>query len=749
MDLKIFKVCKETISDLDKLEKLKQLTSQEKKDINKTDEAGCTPILYLAAEGNLLCFNYLLEHGANIHDCDYEGFDSKWIAYELGHDELLTFIQHYQAKTKTSFAVDADDSSDEDEMSLQNKLYYLDDSYDAFKWPESAPQTVGETDPKHYSFLAHAISLKVLYSDTVNKRYYELKHSLPKTRILSENKVLFNWVFESFKSLLSNVFPEEHRQANLLNRLKNDFLSKNKAWIKEQIQSVIKKDTRVLIKQLHTYKAMNAFTVFTMTLRSKLKDTINAFDFANEKFEHAPYLDGETFEPQLRQILRNKLINSGYLNETTNKFIVANIKPIKAKDSIKKWILSTLSNVKGTTTFNSYYSQDYATQLLNVLCEKESTREAQSVIYKNKNGYHFKRKTTKENLQNSSLNVLFTDRDESSISYYLAYHPDCLKNDLDSAVVREFTSQKFTMTLKETKSDYSIALERGLKPQQYTFNSNDFNEFLANIRLSMRIQKRRLRQACDDEESDKITGEAFQAAWKFGNNPRYALESQEIGTNLSRTDLVVNLGSYKAIYTRLKAYKSIHVEMAQWMIQGTIFDAAALESEFKKTQIPKKEYKSCNNLMVDLFYLMLGCEVQRNPGSLLTNLINIHLIAENRATWRDVLAHPDYETNCGGGLSSTSMGKYRLNPEDKKKIDSNPVQSARLLQSYYEFFSIKNASYAGSKANESIKSRDSKHITEFVRREKVNIKNGLSISNPEDESPYGVLTELRDFAHKL
>lgn len=737
--IETFQVCKKDISDLKKLDALKQLAVQKKLFVNARDDSDATPFLCLASHGNLLCMQYVLDKGANISACDHEGFDAKWIANESGAEELLVYLKYYSSKkhsqTDAQYALDADDSSDEEETLLQNELYSLDDNYAAFSWPEPVRDALGQVDPEHYSFLAHAISLNMFYSDEVSKQYYEFKSKLPKTELISSKKELVNWVFDSFKHLLSKVLTKEHPQGKILTNIKDAFLVQNSLWIKEQITSFVATDLRVLLKQLNTDRALNPFILFTVTLQSKLREFIKDFDFDEVDFVHAPYLNSKDFEPRFEQIIRNKLIVWGFLDGTTNKFIGAktgrNVTIPQKASSLKKEIVKTMKTVTGKSTFKSYYKPE----LLHVWYQAEIARANNSVICKDNAGYYLKEGITRNDIEVSFLKEFFRDMDEQVINYYLPYQFEDFSNELDNRLVlRDFTSQHFITELKETKSDHYIALNRGLIPQVYIYHSNNFTDFLANVRLSMRIQKRRMRQACDDEQSDKIDGEKFLTGWKFGDNPYLATEEQAISVNGSRTDLVVNLGSYQTIYKDLEDFQTIHAKIADWMIKGVIFNKEALNKELKESQIPSRQHVRCSKFIVNLFYLMVGCEVQRNPASLLTNLITLRLIAESKLTWKKALANPLYANQCGGGLSPMSMGKYKLDEEDKKAIESSPVQCARTLQSRYGLFAIKNLRYDyGPQANESAKSRDLTHITELVKRENRVVKLGLLFNKEKDD----------------
>lgn len=170
-----------------------------------------------------------------------------------------------------------------------------------------------------------------------------------------------------------------------------------------------------------------------------------------------------------------------------------------------------------------------------------------------------------------------------------------------------------------------------------------------------------------------------------------ALEEQSISSNGSRSDLVSNLSSYPEINNLLQKYLNYHKQIASWLNEFLFLDNDLLDAAIAMANIPKQDIPPLKTLIINLTYLLLGCEVQRNPAALVTNRMALQLIQAGELTWQNALAKPEFKDFCAGGEMPMSMGKYKTTKQrgdGAVNVGSDPVKGTRVLQKYYGLFAI-------------------------------------------------------------
>lgn len=615
--------------------------------------------------------------------------------------------------SKSTFEQDGDDSSDEDDSSAcENDVK---DQYNAFIKSKKKPGYLAKIDPNGYSFLAHAIGVQQLYSKRVNNAYYLLKEKLPTSKYLADDETLTKWIEESLIEALWALFKSIKKQEQASRKIYTNFIREESSFI-EKIVEKIKNDKRTLFKQINSEAPLKKIEKLILKVQAKLENYVSDYKedillkdppfFAIDDFS-------ETIDTMIKAWLeKNKLLkaNEKFSNKDERKAI-----KIDSKDKIGKIIYEEAKKTTGTTTFNSFTKP--RPEILDLFCEKEIKKGADSLIEKSGKHYLFKSTATREKISQSDFKKIFDADDKELTNKYLPYNDEKLKKEILEKIKKDGTSLNFITALKNKKT--KIKLERGLLLQQYTFRSDSIIGFYANIRLVMRLQKRRIRQGIDDGSLD--AEEVFQAAWEFGNIPLLALEEQKISVS-SRSDLVINAGTYSEISESLQKYKDHKNAIATWIKNLLFLDNDKLNSEMKTEKVDKQDIIPLKKLIINLSYLLLGCEVQRNPASLVTHHMMLELIEESQLTWEEALANPEYKESCSGGDMPMSMGKYKTNGKhDDEKIvgvKSEAVQCARVLQKHYGLFAIKKWEYKGDLANEKAGTRDYDHITELLKREK-------------------------------
>ncbi len=344
--------------------------------------------------------------------------------------------------------------------------------------------------------------------------------------------------------------------------------------------------------------------------------------------------------------------------------------------------------------------------------------------------------------------------------------------------------REFIQKLKESKTSIDLKIIRGQLKPQHEFSSNSVEEFFANIRLSYRDQLRRTLTTKDHAKNPYAVkkGKKTQRAWSLGGSNQ-ALENQEVTKNAARNDLVINLSNYELIYKDLNAYMTTindflkesemdsveDADFARWIKEILRHDDTA---DFKNEEgvslnlvNPLKD--DLKSFLTDLAYLMVGCEGQRNPASLVVVPMALDLIEAGKLSWKNAfnkektvakgqVGKHKRHIKYGGGEIPMTMGKYQnkkekeknqkkktLNPSNKEakeekppKIPSEVVSCARTLQNHVGLFAIKKWNYPGKTLNEKNNSYQGR-ISELVRRHNTIVENWmkyLKVMDPEKGS---------------
>jgi hypothetical protein len=240
-----------------------------------------------------------------------------------------------------------------------------------------------------------------------------------------------------------------------------------------------------------------------------------------------------------------------------------------------------------------------------------------------------------------------------------------------------------------------------------------------------------------------------------------------------RNDLVQNLGTYKDICNTMQKFiTAIKTELSKK--HGTFIDdsrAALWVRDILLYGKPSTRFiNPTNNIvlkfedisaanqmaflkfLINFAYLLFGCEVQRNPASLITHQMALDLIIAGKMTWEKAIADPANANNCGGGALPMTMGSYKkekLTNDDLEKKSSKsasaPVGTARLIHQRYNVFSIKKWVYEG-KASGTSPSKH-RHIKEFIKREHAIVRDWIFFKSKQkgvSEKEFNLENEVRE-----
>lgn len=630
---------------------------------------------------------------------------------------------------------DADDSSDDDEDFDWEQDSSLKKSCEEFKITPTTPKYMIETDPESYSYLVHIMSLEKLHSKEVNQHYRALKRkTLPPTKCLASNDTLVAWVKSSIIDLLKNIFSVPETQALAAKQIWNAF-NQYDQWLTQASLELVTKHNRVLFKQMNSHLLLKEVVCFVLTVQHVMKAHINSCE-EKLQIQDPSCFPIDDFERVVNDIIENWL-HSNHLVKLNKRFLSTKDRvghQVDAKDDIDRQIYEEFKNTDGVSTLNTFCTRTRAQTIFNLICQKEINKGDSSLIVLTARGYAFKTTTTKTQLEQSDFKKLFYPPNfEALTKKYLPYNAQRLKDELSERTALQVTPFKFVETLKKQRKLMGVSLERGLPPQQYTFESKSNDGYYANLRLAMRFQKRRIRHGADNGTQEEV----FQAAWRLGKFPYAALEEQSIGSNGSRSDLVSNLSSYPEINNLLQKYPNYHKQIASWINEFLFLDNDRLDTAIAKENVVKQDIFPLKKLIINLTYLLLGCEVQRNPAALVTNRMALQLIQAGELTWQNALAKPESKEFCAGGEMPMSMGKYKATKQrgnGEVEVGSDPVKCARVLQKHYGLFAVKPWRYEGELANENSTTRDHDHIVELIRRENAVVKKWLILKKLNNES---------------
>lgn len=656
-------------------------------------------------------------------------------------------------RTKNSLKFDGDDSSDEEDINNQIDSYNLKDSYNNYMADTNIPAYIRSEDPEGYSFLSYAIGVKQLYSDEVNDIYYDKKMTLGKCVIDNDDEGLKNWFQQAIKKSIYELFLISS-QPGLSEQLANDFWQNHEEDINNNIDEWIHSNLRLFLKQCQEPDIAYPDTQNTLLpIIDFIRDYISDLEEHDHEFSKPPFLNPNHFNDEIIAHIQDFYENNGIMNG--GKFLPQkdrkHIKAANFHDNIEKILVTKSKEFSGRETINSIKTE-FKQQVFTELLKREVNKGNNSLIEKVGNNFRFKQWVTKNQIQGSDLSQFFVNNGRMNI--YRPYNNARLKSNYTKKLNDEFI-KVFIKHLIEKKKALKIKLQRAILPEQYTFTSENFTEFQANLRLVMRVQRRRIRQAREDEELEKIEGQKFQAAWKFHNHTSLALETQEITVNGARSDQVINLETYPNINIQLTNFKiNINKSFTEYKLDDSLicewmreivtevepstyyYQEADPDNDEKYTsfgKIPSRYKNSFLKFLVNLTYLIFGCEIQRNPSGVIIHQMMLDSIIDKKdgkLTWTQAISNAANEKYCGGGAMPMSMGAYKKEGTNESKR-AQPVACARTLQRYYGLFAVKPVYYDGDEISEN---QQDIYVKELVKRENKIVKDWLELQGmlPED-----------------
>ena len=629
-------------------------------------------------------------------------------------------------------------------MPIDEFTQHGDDSSDEESWIDCA-----DTAKRDDSFLSFALGLQILHSPQVNAEYYPLKQALGQHTLNVTEPKLQQWLQNSIELGLTESLMLAHKPA-LAQQVKTKILEQHDDAL-QQLISVLRQEIRLFFKQQH-------FTKILPSLKDHLTPFINnclqtILNFTDKDLIEPPI--GFSINELLQDHqLTNKLIEQikTYLNDhgliSNGKLILKKgnqrkqkIKKIKAQETSAAYlqILDTLENTyskkidillhESKDAFCAYIIKER----LYPQYPFEKIDNAQQYIFPYKSAIEFIR------LYNESP-ILWQG--------YLPTDAQAFQNHCKKHFCNTFFDA-LPNIIAQQRQVLNITIERPVLSQQHAFVSQNIHQYFAYLRLYYRDLKRRTREIADDN-TPLFDGETLNRSWQFGPIPAQSIETLSISKNGAATQLVTNLGSYEKIHKRIQnTLGCLNQELqannqppiaqaffAHWMLQiiqhaGTINFQYSDGSDMHLSKITKK---NLTLFLVNLTYLLLGCEAIRNPAALVSNILVLLMIKNEQLSWqaalnKKVLVHTPTGAHqraipFGGGLIPMTMGGYQ--DDTGKKRTANPVPAARALQSQSAAFGFFRYHYPGPSSNP-----DDTNTTELNRRQCVIIAKNLPPDQPD------------------
>lgn len=666
----------------------------------------------------------------------------------------------------SSFEINGDDSSDEEGLVQAAKAYDFITQYNNYKAQQ--PDFLKTADIGGLSFAAYSSGLSLLYSREVNKYYYEKKKSMGSCVIKAKDSLetsLVSWIRDSlYSALVSNGYPE------LIKTEIINFLEKNEPLLNQTAQAFLIKKMDVF-KQRYELKLLpcleNVCQVLFEKCISHIEKTIEesyAIPFTLEQIASDEKIKSTIKDQAKEYLISIKLVKEEKLvDKKTRTPIIKEILELNSTTLFKKEILTRINDTKSqniNTILQSLIS-DLTLFLIKRHINQELEKDNPFV------------KVSDANAQTYQL----TRKPDIKATWILKANPNILNNHLPSAwntVLLEEWKKTFRSELpkklREKQAIYKIRLIRPLLEDTFTLKSANSHEFLANLRLTYRDQKRRIKNKND---ANNNSSECFQRSYQFGNFKKLALETQEITRHKARKDLIINLQTYEKIFIEWKRLcDSINnkpdinslitdADLARWIKNLIQHKAKVLTYENgEEISFDHEDEEELKKFLVNFTYLLFGCEAARNPATLVTTPLMLDRIIQKKLTWQNAINKMEKNGNderhikYGGGEMPMSMGSCKkeknANEKNKKqiKIASEPVAASRNLQNHYSLFAQKSYFYPGEPLSKN-NSKDNFKIAELARRENTMITNWISeIAKPEQDPRDDEKVKLVDQAVK-
>jgi hypothetical protein len=549
-------------------------------------------------------------------------------------------------RKQPDFAMDVDDSSDEERTSSsrqkRTKTTIKTVRITAKKKTKNATLKTTDTELQK-SFALQALGTELLYSVQVNEQYYLQKHKL-----LGGNKIeIASWARAQITATIDKIF--DFSELSLATRFKAQYPNTINRLVKALCTSPRSTILSAQKGNLNNHPTSQENGTISILIE-KIKHFTGTFEYATKDY-HTP---ADTLKERLTIPIEDYVI-----------MLLGDIANYESLDEINRDFKDT--NSKFDCLINKLKTKYYKEQLAERDIEEVDLEDQAGEL-----GIILRTEEFAEYLTNSEADLegaIFSDMlAEVSQNKYDLWNEfvnddnfdneeqlGCKKalQDLEYEAAQQVKPQNFVGILAQQMQANLHQLEINRRTLEDTnFKSENITEFLTNIRLANRSQKRELRNLQDASKRREITRvknttgmirDDATMDWFFAELP-HATEIQKLHTN-GRNAEVLNMGSYGMVYNKIRGLKTdLHkndIFIAQQL--RNILQGKPLDKSISRT-FHKKQF-------AHLAYLLFGCETARNPGQLieiqmiLDLIINKRINSKKQLSWEKALISKDDKTH--------------------------------------------------------------------------------------------------------
>ncbi len=562
--------------------------------------------------------------------------------------------------------IHSDDSTDEEIVKDIVESYNLEKSQAEFKESETFKNIKHDNFILEkeiiYSFILHSHAISMLNSEEINEKFYKLKQRYLKNN--DENYLnaikssLKEITAETIKCLNGTINPTLTNSSDI--RRKFELLDGDKTIL----ANTLSKDNRILyadnITNLRKSSQIELNQFIDKLIDNFIKSTNNLQDIEYDRGNLRRQNTHIEVQRLLFLVYRDIFIEKDFLDNWSSKLDLESIN-LEESSTLKSNIKEQITVLKGNRHLseNTIKSKAYdpIVDILSNLVE----------IYKQE-----------DKISNLLGLLLISDvppgiEEINKIDYLLEIKKVLPLNNafVFKKYIRELFLAKFFVVLQEKMKNISEEY-RPFLDEWHTFEAKNSIEFLANLRLSNRSQIRKIRNYINVPLQKDLalstrnagfstiqTKDTWHSRWEFGKSNRIQYQQKLIlSDEPGRLDWVDNNGSYQNIYLNLEIYKNrssgiiTDSQIAIWVREILKCENLPLNEGklMQSTKLSAGDLNSLKRELAGLTFLLFGCEVMRNPASLILHNMMLDLIIDEKLTWKDVL-NTEYKVMLYKGIS--------------------------------------------------------------------------------------------------
>ncbi|CAM4395381.1 MAG: hypothetical protein LEGION0398_MBIBDBAK_01182 [Legionellaceae bacterium] len=547
-----------------------------------------------------------------------------------------------------------DDSSDEETINEAMQSFDLVSSYKKFKQSQTFFYWKNDINfpEEHipFAFLLHSMGIELLYAKPVNNVYYPNKELLLKSKNNEEKILAFikKSLIKTISEIIETYLPEYFCDPkNIIQKLKTeDFASLQKeilSVVEIQINQTSEKlfehftSDKEKIKELLRYENLFSFENSIVTITNELQHSI--FQLITEKSEKYGYNYYPTSDIQ-------------YLNQPECHLIKLELLELAKEKAIQELIRLGFLDNYGKKLYSKGKGLDPNLLTYYPYLAPESGR----LLSSNKKG-------TSAQGNSSGLNSTFdlpyyyildltqrcNHKDDDEILNLLSKYPKLKQffNVRSELLFREITNNFSSILSKQLVKARNRDYYRNTLNEQTQFIINSSLDLLTHLRLANRDQKRKIRNYKNSLFNSLYSGNQkrhtyrnwlFQGEYLVQENQGIIISSE------GRQDKIDNAGKYSDIYERFQKIQNHFLSEYQFAISDKML------VNWVRAMIKNEEFNDINNrelgevdktilfdFIAEMTYLLFGCEVARNPASLIVHQIILDLILNEKISLQSAL----------------------------------------------------------------------------------------------------------------